>query len=516
MAALDTQKYTPAEEAEIQTWLDKATSLKVAASDALLDTLNTDLATRTTAIGTKPSKADVALYESLAPLVKAWTPEQRTGEQGRPNIVRLVDFVQNSPLFSLNIADADKVQVDAEEILYRRRSRRRTMVVEAVAGEGAAKKQKKEKKERAPRQPAPPPAPTVMSPCLIDLRVGHILKAIKHPEADSLYVSTIAMGDAPGIDDTTYVDVQVVRTVCSGLNGLVPLEEMQGRKVVVVCNLKPVKMRGIKSSAMVLAASPKIKEGEADDHKGPVELVNPPADAKAGERVYFEGWQGEPEKVLNPKKKIWETFQPGFTTTDTLEVAFDAGVVEALEGKTGLGKLVTASGGVCKVASLQGAQLVHTTGNFSVGLPLWRWRMILDLKISSRCCGVPWYMTTGIEGTHWWNSSSQLDKVLKGATMSFESPVGRLLGHTQPHLVSQDPAHALDTNLQVGLVPQPRQVDGSAGGRVTGSMPWPAGAAELRWGVKVSVLCVRELEESVVVMPLPDAQQPKEDEGVGE
>jgi aminoacyl tRNA synthase complex-interacting multifunctional protein 1 len=401
MAALDAQKYTPAEESEIQTWLDKATSLKVAASDALLDTLNTDLATRTTAIGTKPSKADIALYESLAPLVKAWTPEQRTGEQGRPNIVRLVDFVQNSPLFGLNVADADKVQVDAEEILYvkppvdakaeKERLKKekaaaaaaaaggdktlvdrtkeaasavvekavevKDKVVEAVAGEGGAKKQKKEKKERAPRQPAPPPAPTVMSPCLIDLRVGHILKAIKHPEADSLYVSTIAMGDAPGTDDTTEVDGQVVRTVCSGLNGLVPLEEMQGRKVVVVCNLKPVKMRGIKSSAMVLAASPKIKEGEVDDHKGPVELVNPPADAKAGERVYFEGWQGEPEKVLNPKKKIWESFQPGFTTTDALEVAFDAGVVEALEGKTGLGKLVTASGGVCKVASLQGAQV---------------------------------------------------------------------------------------------------------------------------------------------------------------
>jgi aminoacyl tRNA synthase complex-interacting multifunctional protein 1 len=401
MAALDAQKYTPAEESEIQTWLDKATSLKVAASDALLDTLNNDLATRTTALGTKPSKADVALYESLAPLVKAWTPEQRTGEQGRPNIVRLVDFVQNSPLFGLNVADADKVQVDADEILYvkppvdakaekerlkkekaaaaaaaaaggdktlvdrtkeaasavaNKAAEVKDKVVEAVAGEGGKQKQKKEKKERAPKQPAPPPAPAVLSPCLIDLRVGHILKAIKHPEADSLYVSTIAMGDKPGTEDTSEYEGQVVRTVCSGLNGLVPLEEMQGRKVVVVCNLKPVKMRGIKSSAMVLAASPKPKEGE-DDHKGPVELVSPPADAKAGERVYFEGWQGEPEKVLNPKKKIWETFQPGFTTTDALEVAFDAGVVEALEGKTGLGKLVTASGGLCKVASLKGAQV---------------------------------------------------------------------------------------------------------------------------------------------------------------
>lgn len=413
MAALDAQKYTPAEETEIQAWIAKADSLKSGgASDSQLDALNADLATRTTALGTKPSRADVALYETLAPLVKAWTPEQRTGQQGRPNIVRHVDFVQNSPLFGLSVPDADKVPVNPEEILYvkppvdakaeKERLKKekaaaaaaaaaaagdsadggdktlvnrtkeaasavadkaaevKDKVVEAVAGEGnngKPKKEKKEKKERAPKQAAAPPAPAVLSPCLIDLRVGHILKAIKHPEADSLYVSTIAMGDQPGTEDTTEYEGQVVRTVCSGLNGLVPLEEMQGRKVVVVCNLKPVKMRGIKSSAMVLAASPRLKEGEADDHKGPVELVNPPADAKAGERVYFEGWQGEPEKVLNPKKKIWETFQPGFTTTDELEVAFDAGVVEALEGKTGLGKLVTASGGVCKVASLKGAQV---------------------------------------------------------------------------------------------------------------------------------------------------------------
>ena len=405
MATLDAQKYTPAEEAEIQTWLDKAASLKAAASDALLDALNADLATRSTALGSKPSKADVALYESLAPLVKAWTPEQRTGQQGRPNIVRLVDFVQNSPLFGLSVADADKIAVNADEILYvkppvdakaeKERLKKEKAAAAAAAAAGGDKtlvdrtkeaaaavvekaaevkdkvvdaaaaaaggenkqKPKKEKKERAPKQPAAPPAPTVLSPSLIDLRVGHILKAIKHPEADSLYVSTIAMGDKPGTEDTSEHEGQVVRTVCSGLNGLVPLEEMQGRKVVVVCNLKPVKMRGIKSSAMVLAASPKIKEGEVDDHKGPVELVNPPAGAKAGERVYFEGWNGEPEKVLNPKKKIWETFQPAFTTTDALEVAFDAGVVEALEGKTGVGKLVTASGGVCTVATLSGAQV---------------------------------------------------------------------------------------------------------------------------------------------------------------
>ncbi|EGO59242.1 hypothetical protein NEUTE1DRAFT_38235 [Neurospora tetrasperma FGSC 2508] len=359
MAALDTYKYTPAEEKEVQQWIQKADTIK--ASDdkqSVLDALNADLATRTTVLGTKPSKADIAIYEAVAPLVKAWSPEERTGQQGRPNIVRLVDFVQNSPLFGLNVADADKIAIDADEILYDQVVQAATDAAPAAAAPKKEKKEKKVNENRRPKATPPPPAP--LSPGLIDLRVGHILKAIKHPEADSLFVSTIAVGDAPGTEDTAEYEGQVCRTVCSGLNGLVPLEEMQGRKVVVVCNLKPVKMRGIKSCAMVLAASPKPQEGVEDDHKGPVELVNPPADAKAGEKVYFEGFNAEPEKVLNPKKKIWETFQPGFTTTGALEVAFDVDVckdVKDLEGKSGIAKLVTASGGVCTVPTLAGAQV---------------------------------------------------------------------------------------------------------------------------------------------------------------
>src|SRR5690606_32478325 len=80
------------------------------------------------------------------------------------------------------------------------------------------------------------------------------------------------------------------RTVCSGLNGLVPIEEMQNRKVVTVANLKPVTMRGIKSAAMVLAASPPppADADPAAHKKELVELVAPPQGAEAGEKVYFE------------------------------------------------------------------------------------------------------------------------------------------------------------------------------------------------------------------------------------
>jgi aminoacyl tRNA synthase complex-interacting multifunctional protein 1 len=407
MASFTNITYTDTELAEVNQWLTTSSRLQSNPSEpSLLETLNTHLSSRTTLLGTKPSKADIALYESLAPVVAKWTPEQRTGEQGLPNIVRHLDFVQNSPLFGLK---ETTLVVDPEEILYVKpmvdakaekerlkkekaaaaagsggetvladRSNKdksvgekmkekagevKDKVVAAVGGEGAAEQQqqkKKEKKEKAPKPQKAPAAAAPLSPSLIDLRVGHVLKAIKHPEADSLFVSTIAMGDKEGTDDTDMYEGQVVRTVCSGLNGLVPLEEMQGRYVVVVCNLKPVKMRGVKSCAMVLAASPRLKEGEEDHHGGPVELVTPPEGSKAGERVFFEGWKGEPEGVLNPKKKVWETIQPGFTTTADLAVGFDAGVVKELskegeEPNTSVRKLVTESGGVCKVKSLTGA-----------------------------------------------------------------------------------------------------------------------------------------------------------------
>jgi aminoacyl tRNA synthase complex-interacting multifunctional protein 1 len=413
MSTFSSVTYSDTEQAEINQWLTTSDRLKSSSADqkSLLDTLNTHLASRTTLLGAKPSKADIALYKSLAPQVSSWTAEQRTGEHGHPNIVRHIDFVQNSPIFGLAVSEGEKVKFDPEEILYvkppvdakaeKERLKKekaaaaaaggeqtvladrtngkksktvaekvaekvedvKNTVVAAVVGEGSSPpegQKKKEKKEKAPKPQKAPAAAAPLSPRLIDLRVGHILKAIKHPEADSLYVSTIAMGDKPGTEDTSEYEGQVVRTVCSGLNGLVPLEEMQGRKVVVVANLKPVKMRGIKSCAMVLAASPRLKEGEEDHHAGPVELVTPPADSKPGERVYFEGWEGEPEGVLNPKKKVWEMIQPGFTTTADLDVGFDAGVVKELskEGepaKTGVGKLITQSGGACKVKSLSGA-----------------------------------------------------------------------------------------------------------------------------------------------------------------
>jgi aminoacyl tRNA synthase complex-interacting multifunctional protein 1 len=104
-------------------------------------------------------------------------------------------------------------------------------------------------------------------------------------------------------------------------------------------SLKPVKMRGISSAGMLLCGSGKEK---ADG----IEFVIPPEGSQPGDKIYFEGFQGEyltprpslvisfvrvsglmatdvvPEAQLNPKKKIFETFQPDFTSLDDLSCAW--------------------------------------------------------------------------------------------------------------------------------------------------------------------------------------------------
>lgn len=400
------QEFTDADIAAIKSWI-------AGLDTADLNAINTHLATRTTILGHKTSVADLATYAVTAPQIAKLDAEKRTGAEGVHHVVRHVAFVENAAEFGIvgnEGLKGDVVGVDLDDVKVVPK-----IVVKKVEGEGEKDKkkekkgkkgadkagavakeegetkelpirtkkpeqdnttasaagapagaptQKREKKEKKPKQQKPAPAPAQLpSPSIIDLRVGHILRATTHPNADSLYVSTINCGDAPGTENTSLDEETglTVRTVCSGLNGLVPLEEMQGRKIVAVCNLKPVTMRGIKSCAMVLAASPRPVPGvEEDAHAGPVELVSPPEHLPAGTRLFFENWkEGTPEKVLNPKKKIWEAYQPGFTTTEALEVGFDPAVCEVVKGQEsagkGVGRLVSEDGGVCVVKSLKNA-----------------------------------------------------------------------------------------------------------------------------------------------------------------
>jgi len=135
----------------------------------------------------------------------------------------------------------------------------------------------------------------------LDIRVGKIVKAEKHPDADSLYLETIDFGEDTG-----------PRIVVSGLAGLVPLESLQDRMVVCLCNLKPQKMRGIESCAMLLCASLKSEDSKT------VEPLSPPEGSAVGDKIFVEGHQDlQPEARLNPKRKIWEKAQVDLKVSGT-------------------------------------------------------------------------------------------------------------------------------------------------------------------------------------------------------
>ena len=75
----------------------------------------------------------------------------------------------------------------------------------------------------------------------VELRVGKIISCEKHPKADRLLVSQVKLGPE-------------TRQIVSGIAKWYKPEEMVGKEVIVVCNLKPVKLRGVESQGMILAA----------------------------------------------------------------------------------------------------------------------------------------------------------------------------------------------------------------------------------------------------------------------
>lgn len=161
----------------------------------------------------------------------------------------------------------------------------------------------------------------------LDIRVGLVKRVWEHEEADKLYCEEIDVGeDEP-------------RMIASGLKNYLKAEDIESRKVLVLCNLKKRNLVGFPSHGMVLCAS-------NEDHTD-VRLVNPPVDATVGERVTipdfdFESEEGAPyaENKVG-KKKIVEKLAPYLLTSEY-------GVPEFL------GRPFMTSAGVCTSAIRNG------------------------------------------------------------------------------------------------------------------------------------------------------------------
>lgn len=330
---------TELQKAEQHQWLTLSTRFP-----DTIEQLNEGLKERTTLCNTEElTVADSVVFARILPLAKTWDVEK---VKALRHIIRWADFVQNT----LNVPQDDRIKVDVDleapremkakpekkkkggeqEQQSNKKESSETPVAAADAEGGKADEGKKQEKKKKEKKPQPPKEEVVVTPGMIDFRVGHIEKAVKHPDADSLYVSTINVGDEEG-----------PRTICSGLVKYIPLEDMQDKMVVVVANLKPANMRGVKSNGMVLCAS----------NNESVEIINPPADAKAGDKVFFEGYDLTPERQLNPKKKIWESMQPLFSTDDEYAVTFKK------EGEETTARMVNKSGEVCKSSTMTHAKV---------------------------------------------------------------------------------------------------------------------------------------------------------------
>jgi len=96
----------------------------------------------------------------------------------------------------------------------------------------------------------------------IELKVGQIKEVEDHPNAEKLYILKVDVGEE--------------RQLVAGIKKWYGKEELIGKKVIVVTNLEPAKLRGVESNGMLLAA---------EDDEGNVVLVTVDKEIKNGSKI---------------------------------------------------------------------------------------------------------------------------------------------------------------------------------------------------------------------------------------
>jgi len=110
----------------------------------------------------------------------------------------------------------------------------------------------------------------------IDLRIAKITDVQKHPKADKLYIEKLDCGNGEE------------RTIVSGLVPYYKPEELIGKNIILVYNLKPAKLRGVLSQVMLLAASQGKEVG----------ILHCP-DAKPGDKIQIGEQNAKRSKQLS-------------------------------------------------------------------------------------------------------------------------------------------------------------------------------------------------------------------------
>ncbi len=131
-------------------------------------------------------------------------------------------------------------RVNLPEILFTRIDAAKK--IESISGEPIVEKDKKQQSIQPKKLQKSKPEITIDDFGRLDLRLAEIISCEKHPDADRLLVLQLKIAEEN-------------RQVVSGIAKWYQPEELIGKKVVMVYNLAPVKLRGVESQGMVLAAS---------------------------------------------------------------------------------------------------------------------------------------------------------------------------------------------------------------------------------------------------------------------
>ncbi len=230
-------------------YIDETTPWTLAKDEAKKDRLATVLYNLTEAIPSGASLLFSVMPETSEKILAQLNTEKRS--------------LENMNTFGL-YPNGNKV-TEKPEILFARMDIKDVMEkVEAMKAAAAAEKQEEKKEEEKPGMDVEKkPEITYDDFAKLQFQIGEIVKCEEVPKSKKLLCSQVKIGSE-------------TRQILSGIKAWYKPEDMVGRKVMVVTNLKPAKLAGMLSEGMILCA---------EDDEGNLALMTPAKDIKSGSEV---------------------------------------------------------------------------------------------------------------------------------------------------------------------------------------------------------------------------------------
>ncbi|KAF9661428.1 hypothetical protein SADUNF_Sadunf19G0067700 [Salix dunnii] len=380
-------KRSPSKESEeVMKWISFAEIFPVDSSACFdaLNGLNEVLALNSVLLGNglTPSEADIIVFSVIHSSVIGLSHLEM---EKLVHVMRWMDYIQSKVDFGnlfekvllkkdafelqlqgIKVDTKSEIDTNAKKTVENTKNKEKleadSSMKKSDAGNKSTGKKESAQEKKKPSETEAGEKDKELSVSLLNIQVGLIRKAWKHPSADSLLVEEIDIG------------VAKLRQVVSGLAKFCSPDDLTNRRVVLITNVKPGKLRDVMSEGLVtftvtfsfnqcllysmfnqilaftsrffLSSFPKLCKkikldnmvrvycvllvelcyfrelyngqvlcASNEDHTV-VEPLLPPEGAKVGERVSFLGIDGKPEDVLNPKKKQLEKITPYLFTDD--------------------------------------------------------------------------------------------------------------------------------------------------------------------------------------------------------